>query len=554
MKRWATVLAITALIVAACGESGTTAPAGPNSGGTLTVALDRDIQYADPSLTSDSSSLYVAGQVVEGLVGLAPGSMSQIVPVLAASLPSVSADGKTYTFKLRPGIKFHDGTDFNAKAVKFNYERWRNFPAGDLQKADSYYSLVFGAFGASSNLVQIDTPDDTTVVFHLQQAQSNFLISQTVVAFGIQSPTAIAANDGNNSKLTANAYALGSKGQGKAMVGTGPFMFSEWKAGDHVTLVRNPQYWNPITSAHLDTLIFKPFSDAAAKLKALQSGSVDVIETLEAASVGIVSKDSNLMVLDRGGGSNFTQIGMNNFDTVNGQPNLLSNKGVRFAIAAAIDKPSYISGFYSGEAVVADSWMPAGSQYYKREYLPTHNLSASRGYLAGAGVPSSGLALDFYYPTGAPVSLFPDPKGLAQAMAVNLEAAGFVINLKSEAYATYLADAAAGKLQMWLQSESCRWAGPDDFLYAPFHYAGGLPLTMYDYKNDALDTFMNTARQADDKSAETSWKKSQDLLAADMPTVPLMDVKLPAAARKYVMGFVGSGVHSEGFGSVWLNK
>jgi ABC-type oligopeptide transport system substrate-binding subunit len=65
---------------------------------------------------------------------------------------------------------------------------------------------------------------------------------------------------------------------------------------------------------------------------------------------------------------------------------------------------------------------------------------------------------------------------------------------------------------------------------------------------------MNSARQVDDRSAETSWKRSQDLLAADMPTVPLMDVKLPAAARRYVMGFVGSGVHSEGFGSVWLNK
>jgi peptide/nickel transport system substrate-binding protein len=554
VKRWATVLAVTALIVAACGSSGATAPAGPNSGGTLTVALDSDIKYADPSLTSDQASLYVAGQVVEGLVGLAPGSMSQIVPVLAASLPTVSADGKTYTFKLRPGIKFHDGTDFNAKAVRFNYERWRNYPDGDLQKAASYYSMVFGAFGASSNLVEIDTPDDTTVVFHLQQAQSNFLISQTVAAFGIQSPTAITANDGNNPKISANAYALGSKGLGKAMVGTGPFMFKEWKAGDHVTLVRNPSYWNPITTAHLDQIIFKPFSDSAEKLKALQSGSVDLVETLEAGSVGAVSKDSNLMVLDRGTGNNLTQLAMNDFDTVNGQPNLLSNKGVRFAIAAAIEKSSYISGFYSGEAVAADSWMPAGSQYYKREYLPTYNLSASRGFLAGAGVPTSGLNLDFYYPTGAPVTLFPDPKGMAQAMAVDLKAAGFVINLKSEAYAAYLSDAAAGKLQMWLQAESCRWAGPDDFLYAPFHYVGGLPASMFNYKNDALDSIMAAAGQATDAGAATAWYKAQDLLAADMPTVPLMDVKLPAAARRYVMGFVGSGVHSEVFGSVWLNK
>ncbi|HEX7591093.1 MAG TPA: ABC transporter substrate-binding protein [Candidatus Limnocylindrales bacterium] len=555
VKRWATVLAVTALVVAGCGGSSATAQDGPKSGGTLTVALDRDIQYADPSLTSDAASFYVAGQVVEGLVGLAPGSMSQIVPVLASALPDVSSDGLAYTFKLRSGIKFHDGTDFNSQAVKFNYERWRNYTTGDLQNAALYYSMVFGAFGASSNLVEIDTPDATTVVFHLQVPQGNFLLSQTVVAFGIQSPTAITANDGNDSKLSANAYALGSKGQGKAMVGTGPFMFSEWKPGDHVTLVRNPNYWNPVTTAHLDKLVFKPFSDSASKLEALQSGTVDLIETLEVGSVGAVSKDSNLMVLDRGAGCNQTELGMSNFDTVGGQPNLLSNKGVRFAISAAIDKPSYVGGFYSGEAIVADDWMPAGSQYYKREHLPAYNLSASRGFLAGAGVPTSGLVVDLWYPTGAPVTLFPDPKGMAQAMAVNLQAAGFVVNLKTEAYSpAYLADAAAGKMQMWLQADSCHWAGPDDFIYAPFHYVGGLPSPMFNYKNNALDQLMTEARQADGMRAETAWGKAQDLLAADMPTVPLVNVKLPAAARKYVMGFVGSGVHSEGFGSVWLNK
>jgi ABC-type oligopeptide transport system substrate-binding subunit len=107
---------------------------------------------------------------------------------------------------------------------------------------------------------------------------------------------------------------------------------------------------------------------------------------------------------------------------------------------------------------------------------------------------------------------------------------------------------------MWLQVQTCRWAGPDDFLYAPFSYVGGLPTPMFSYKNDALDSVMNAARQGDARSAETGWNKSQDLLAADMPTVPLMNVKLPAAARKYVMGFVGSGIHLEGFGSVWLNK
>jgi peptide/nickel transport system substrate-binding protein len=481
--------------------------------------------------------------------------MSDIVPVLAAALPDISTDGKTYTFKLRSGIKFHDGTDFNSAAVKANYERWRNFPEGDLQKAASYYRLVMTDFGASSNLAQIMTPDATTVVFKLQNAQSNFLISQTVAAFGIQSPAAIAANDGNNATPSKNAYALGRNGQGKAMVGTGPFMFSEWKPGDHVTLVRNPNYWNPVASAHLDSIVFKPYANATSKLKALQSGAVDLIESLEPGAVGAVSKDTNLMVLDRVNGCNLTQLGMNDFDTINGNPNLLANKGVRFAISAAIDKSSYISGFYASEAVVADSWMPAGAQYFKREYLPTYNLSFSRGFLAGAGVPSSGLNVELWYPTGAPELLFPDAKGMAAAIAADLQAAGFVVTLKTEAYSpAYLADQAAGKMQMWLQTTSCRWAGPDDFLYEPFHYIEGLPSPMYNYKNDKLNGLLIDAMTLDDMRAETAWQKVQDLLAADMPTVPLLSVKLPAAARKYVVGFVGSGNHTEVLGTVWLNK
>jgi len=557
VKRWATVLAVMALIVAGCGGSSATAPElGPKSGGTLTVALDGDLHYADPSLVSDAASIYIANQVVEGLVGLAPGSMSDVVPVLASALPTVSADGRTYTFKLRSGIKFQDGTDFNAAAVKTNYERWRNYPIGDLQKNAVYYPLVFGAFGASSNLAQIDAPDATTVVFHLQRPQSNFLISQTVAAFGIQSPAAIAANSGNDPTIAKNAYAMGSNGLGKAMVGTGPFMFSDWKPGDHVTLIKNPNYWNVVNMAHVDRIVFKPYADAASKLKALQSGAVDLIESLDPTVVGTVSKDTNLSLLDRGAGCNITQLAMNDFDTVQGNPNLLANKGVRFAISAAINKPSYISGFYAGEAVVADSWLPAGALYYKREYLPTYNLSGSRGFLAGAGVPTSGLGVDLWYPTGAPASIFPDPKGMAQAIAANLQTAGFVVNLRTEAYSpAYQADAAAGKLQMWLQSESCHWAGPDDFLYSPFNYVSGLPGPMYSYKNDALNTLMATAiAEPTAKGASTDWQKAQDLVAADMPTVPLMNVKLPAAARKYVMGFVGSGNHAEIFNTVWLNK
>src|SRR5664280_2506998 len=160
-------------------------------------------------------------QVVEGLVGLAPGTISQVIPVLAASLPEVSADGKTYTFTLRTGVKFQDGSPFNAAAVKFNYDRWKAYPKGDLQDNAYYYGAVFGGYGADSNVVSVDAPSDTSVVFTFKAPASNFLLSQTLQVFGIQSPTALAKDKADTTPLKDNNYA---QGKGERLVGTGPSM------------------------------------------------------------------------------------------------------------------------------------------------------------------------------------------------------------------------------------------------------------------------------------------------------------------------------------------
>ena len=550
------MLAAVALVAAACGSSSSTGPTGPKTGGTLTVALDGDMQYADPTFVSDGNSLYVANQVVEGLVGVEPGTTSVIVPVLAAALPTVSADGLTYTFKLRSGIRFHDGTDLNAKAVQFNYDRWKNFPAGDLQKNAFYYSAVFGGFGSASNVASVSTPDSSTVVFHLNKPQSNFLITQTVAAFGIQSPAAIQANDGNNPKLAKNAYALGANGRGKAMVGTGPFIFAGWKSGDHVTLVRNPDYWNPASRPYVDQVVFKPFATPETELSALRAGSVDLAETLSPNGVKTLRSDSGYTVFDRGLGCNLTMLGMNE-NVAGATANALSSLGVRQAVASALNKAAYINGYYAGLASVADNWLPAGTQYYTRGYLPGYDVTSARGYLSQSGNSNPGPTLDLWYPTGVPESLMPDPKGLALSIAADLTDAGFTINVKTEAYSpNYLADSAAGKMPLFLTSQTCHWAGADDFLYTSFFgYRNAAPPTEFNYKNDALNTLMLQALgDPTPAAAKIDWQGAQNLVAADMPTVPILTSKLPAGAKNYVMGFVGAGNRTEILNTVWLNK
>ena len=240
-------------------------------------ALQGDAVYADPSLVSDGNSLFIADQVVEGLVGLTPGTISDVIPVLAAELPTVSDDGLTYTFKLRPGVTFSDGTPFNAAAVKFNYDRWKAYPKGDLQDNAYYYGAVFNGFGDSSNIVSVEAPDDSTVVMTLKTPQSNFLLAQTLAVFGIQSPTALQAAKADTTPLANNEYA---QAKVASMVGTGPFILKDWVPGDHYTLVKNANYWNADGKAHLDQITFQPYRDQTSELNALQAGDIEFAQTI----------------------------------------------------------------------------------------------------------------------------------------------------------------------------------------------------------------------------------------------------------------------------------
>ena len=579
MKRLASLLAIAVLVGAGCSSSpatpttpgGTQVPVGgsspstqpvatptsaatPVNGGTLVAGLDGDMAFADPSLVSDGNSLYVAAQVVQGLVGLKPGTIADVVPVLAAALPTVSSDGKTYTFKLRTGIKFQDGTDFNADAVVFNYNRWKNFPKGELQDNDYYYGAVFGGFGANSNLVSVTASDATTVVFTFKNPASNFLISQTLQVFGIQSPTALQAQKADTTPLKDNKYAQGTLPQGQDMVGTGPFIFKEWVVGDHVTLVKNPTYWDAAGMAHVDQITFKPMGDSTAKLQALQSGGIDFAETISPADVA-TAKSSGLNIVDRGQSCNLGYLGLN--QSIAGTPTIYADKNVRLAVAYALNKQQYITSLYAGQGVVPQSWMPPATSGFKAETLPTYDVTKAKAALAASGLSGSKLSIDLYYPSNVVRPYMPDPTTEAQAIASDLTAAGFTVKLQTEDWhGGYVTDATNGKLPMFLFGWTCDWAGADNFLYTAFFgWQNGKPNAQFGWNNPQANTLMTKALQEPTvAAANVDWGQVQDLLAADMPTVPIVDSTPPGAYSTKVNGFVGAGNAIEYFNTVWIGQ
>jgi peptide/nickel transport system substrate-binding protein len=516
------------------------------------AALDGDMVFADPSLISDGNSLYVTAQVVQGLVGLKPGTINEVIPVLASALPTVSADGKTYTFTLRTGVKFHDGTDFNADAVVYNYTRWANFPKGDLQDNAYYYGAVFGGFGSASNIASVTAQGEGTVIITLKTPQSNFLLASTLGVFGIQSPTALKAGNADATPLKDNKYATGALPQGQDMVGTGPFMFKDWVPGDHITLVKNPTYWDTANAAHLDQITFKPIGDSTAKLQALQSGAIDFAETISPLDVKS-AQGSGLTIVDRGQSCNQLNLDMN--QSVSGAPTIYANANVRLAITEALNKQSYADAFYGGGGKVPTGYMPPATQGFKAETLPTFDATKAKADLAAANLTPDQLKIDLWYPSNVVRPYMPDPKGIAQAIANDLQAIGFTVTFKTQDWhGGYVSSATGGKYPLYLFGWTCDWAGADNFLYtAWFGYQNGQPNPQFGWKSDATNQLMLQALGASSADAATPiWGQVQDAIAQEMPMAPIINSTPPGAYAPKVHGFVPQGGLIELFNSVWI--
>ena len=566
------LVAATAIVFAACGTAASPSPSASSpatsaepgtsaepsaepsaaikEGGSIVVGLPGDMVLADSSLVSDSNSSYVHLNVIEGLLGVKVGTLSDLEPVLAESIPEPSADGLTYTFKLRTGIKFHDGTDFNADAVVYNYDRQKNADPALRDAYNYYFGAVFG-WAENSNLASVTAVDATTVEFKLKVPQSNFLIAQAPLPqFGIQSPTALEAGDANNPDPSKSPYA---QGQGTGLVGTGPFKYKEWVPNDHVTIEKNADYWNAERVPHLDEIIFKPYADQAAELNALEAGDIDFAQTIAPNDIAALSGNADFQVVDRGESCNVGGLWMNHTHKPFDNPN------IRRAIAYALNKQSYIDTFYAGLAEPADNWMPPASQYYKALNLPTYDPEKAKAEIEAANIDTTGdaLTLEFWYPSDVARPYMPDPKGLAEAIATDLEAVGFTVNFNTAGWRTgYLADEAVGKYPMWLLGWTCDWPGPDNFLVtAFFHFDGENPGPEFAYGPPALnEAFKNGLAAASDEDAKAAWEAAQDILAADLPTVPLVHSKPPAAASADIKGFLGAGNLNEPFYAVWLDR
>ena len=503
-------------------------------GGTFRVALSAEATTLDPWNASDASALLVTRQIFETLVEYEPGGF-KIVPKLAESW-SPSSDGRTWTFALRRGVKFHDGTDLDAAAVAINFERARQaaHPLRGPSGPDRFrtYAALLEGFDDASVIARVEAKDSSTVVITTKMPFGPLLADLAMPNFAIVSPRSM-RDDPAGWSTPASASAAG----------TGPFLFraGKWVPGQQIALERNDAYWmkdaGGSTVPYVDRVAFRVIKDEAARIAELRSGGLDAVGDLTPTALPTVRADPNLQLVTRPAAS-ATYLGIaaatKPFDKVE----------VRRALAMAIDKPLLATALYSGAGRPASQLLAPGMLGYDDSVVEFYRLdtAAAKRLLSDAGFPS-GFATELWYPSTWRAQ-YPEPKRVAESVAADLAKIGITATVRTEDAALYRVDANASRFPLWLGDADGDSADPDSFFSDGGAWAG-----------DVVRELLRRARYEADASKRTElYKQVSKLIQQDATRVPLVHAEALVAATKKVHGLVPHPIGVEAYTSVWLGK
>jgi peptide/nickel transport system substrate-binding protein len=528
-SRWLVICLAIALfiILTNCGRS--SQPPAPD--GTLVFASAGQPVNLEPGNITDGNSLYVQQQIYDRLVHVQPGATT-LTPGLATQWRA-SNNGLAWTFKLREGIKFHDGTAFNAEAVKVNIERWWD-PKDDLGfrnagKTFEIWANLFGGFkGDEASLLQaVQVVDERTLELTLKQPFAGFPAALSSRYFGIASPAAI--------KKAGADYGVA----GSLAVGTGPFVFQEWVTGDRIRLQKNPQYWQP-NLPKAEQLIIRFMTEPAARLAELRAGTVDFTIDLSPDQRDEIEADPNLNVILR---PSFN-VG---YLALNPSYAPLAKLQVRQAIAHAINREAIVETFWQDLATTDDHFTPPALKAFQSKTLPRYPFDPvkAKQLLTAAGYPN-GFDLELWYmPVSRPY--YPTPKPISEAFASDLSKIGIRVTLKTKDWAAYLSDR---NRQPGFQAFMLGWTGdysdPDNFYYP--HFGPGATTDLGLWQNDQILALLDQARQATDETSRMQlYAQVDQILATELVRLPIVHSQPLLAKRSTVEGWIPSPLGTESF-------
>lgn len=504
-------------------------------------AASSDPVVLDPALASDGETFRVARQIFEGLVSTKPGTL-ELEPLLATEWQA-APDGKSYTFTLREGVKFHDGTDFNAEAVCANFERWYNWTGlNQNENLSYYYGKLFRGFktGKTGGIYAgCEAPSATEVTVKLNAPFAAFASAMTLPAFSMQSPTAMKEHDADNTGGSVDdprfsAYAT------EHPTGTGPFRFEKWERDQAVTLARNEDYWGD--KAKVATAIIRTISDPRARTQELEAGSIDGYDLVGPGDVEAL-QSKGFQIQNRPA-FNILYVAFNQKNKA------LQDLKVRQALSHAIDKDAVVKSSLPPGSKTATQFMPDMVTGYNPNVTTyPYDPNKAKALLADAG--EENLTLRFAYPTGVSRPYMPSPEDTFQVVKSQLEAVGVKITPVAAKWSPdYLdlaqTDAGAKKRDIHLLGWTGDYDDPDNFLGVFF----GGESAEWGFNNPSLFKALAAARQLPTVEAQTpAYEKIGDQIADFVPGVPLAHPAPSLAFAKGVQGYVASPVQDE----VWNN-
>ena len=499
------------LFAAALGTAIATSFAAPATAqtppGVLVVGQIAEPKSLDPAAVTAVNDFRILVNLYEGLLRYKPGTL-EVGPALAESW-EVSEDGTTYTFKLREGVTFHDGTPFNAEAVKFNFDRMLNEDHPYHDTGPFPLAFYFSAI-EETNVV-----DDLTVEIKLNAPYAPFLSNLAYPTGLMVSPEAVMA---------------GGADFGRSPVGTGPFKFAEWRSNEAVVIEKNPDYWGD--PAEADAVVFRPITDANTRVAEMLAGGIDLMVEVPPTALSEFQNDA-FTVVEQAGPHLW-------FLILNAKDGPFADKLVRQAANYAINKEAIVNDVLEGTAeVAAGPTPPAFAWAYDESLEPyPYDPEKAKALLAEAGL-AEGTELTFYVTEGGSGMLDPVPMGTA--IQADLNAVGFDVKIETYEWNTFLGEVnpgLEGKADMaemaWMTND------PDTLPYLALRTAawpseGGFNSGYY--SNPEVDELLEAAQTSNDLEERAAlYKQMQQIVHDDAPWVFVANWKQNAVTSDKVEG------------------
>jgi peptide/nickel transport system substrate-binding protein len=461
--------------------------------GTLVVGLVAEPTSLDPGQLTDINSMKLLGAMYDTLVRFKPNSFD-LAPSLATSW-DISGDLMTYTFKLRQGVKFHDGTDFNADAVKFTYDRLL-----DPNNAFADTGPFPFAAGYYGSIAQTNVLDPFTVQFQLKRQDAALINAFTLNTGRIVSPAAVQKSRKNFAQNP---------------VGTCPFKFVGWDHDVRIALAANPDYWDGAPA--LSQMVFRPLADEQTRITEFLSGGVDLIFDVPPDNIDQVQNTSNATFLAQPGPHVW-------WVTLNTKRPPFDNPLVRQAVNFAVNKDALTNDILKGTGTPSVGPIPPAITWAYTDQVTQYpyNPSQAQALLQQAGV---ALPMNLTFWVTESGSGMQSPKTMGTAIQADLAAVGINAQIQTYEWGAYLnkygsglaGDADMAELSWMFDSGDPAHMLPNN-LYGPScspkGFNGGC------YQNTQVDQLMDDALKINDREGRGAiYRQIQGVVATDAPWI-----------------------------------